>query len=408
MKYISKIIFILLIAVQFQSCSSLKTSKLVKQGSVSNTDYFMEIPFNYYHDLIFVEVEINGKKFKFFLDTGAEISAIGQHIIDEIDFKVITSAKVSGASKTKRKYEFVEIPKISISTIDFENIGAVTADLTHFKIVLGCEDIDGIIGNNLMRKAIWQIDYENKTLIITDNFEKLIVSPKASEIVMNSGKSGNVYLDVTIDSVKSTFTFDTGFTGKIKADKKFLDKLIDKNKALEFTTETGTTGLDLHGVQIGSTYNAFVNTINVEGVIVNDQIMVIKLVSSSLVGNSFFKNYVLTLDWEKDKLFLDLNNDIEADTLKGYELVFSPNYLTNKIEIVRYRDDYQLDEKLSLGAEIIMINDVDVSGFSTLELCEFWEHEKEIIKNEETLDMLVLDNGVRKKIVLTQKVLLPK
>jgi predicted aspartyl protease len=408
MKQVYKIIIIIAVGVLLQSCSIYKVSKLAKQGSVSNTVYFTQIPFNYYHDFIFVEVTINDKKYNFFLDTGAEISAIGQHIKDEIDFKVIASSKVSATSKTKRDYEFIQLPKISISNVDFENTGAIIADLSHFEKLVGCVKVDGIIGNNLLRKSVWQIDYKNKKLIITDNFEKLMVSPEASEIVMNSGKSGNVYLDVTIGGAKSKFTFDTGFTGKIKSDKQFFDLLIENNNALEYTTETGITGANLHEVTTGTTYYAYVKTVNVEGVIVNDQIISLEQGSSSLVGNQFFKNYILTLDWKNDKLFLDLTSEIKADTLKGYELFFLPNYATNKIEVFCYQDDHLLEEKVSLGAEILMINDIDVSDFSTLELCEYWEREREIIKNEKTIDMVVLDSGVRKKIKLTQKILLPK
>lgn len=380
----------------------------MKRSSVSNTNYYTQIPFAYYHNLIFVEVEIQGEKYNFFLDTGAEISVVGQHIIDKMAYGLITSSKVSSTSSTKRKYEFIELPKISIGSVDFENIGAITADFSHFKMILGCEDIDGIIGNNMMRKAIWQIDYTNKTLLLTDDFEKLIVSPEAAEIVMNSNDLGNVHFDVEIDGVKSKFTFDTGFTGKIKSDKQFLDKLILNNEGLAYTKESGITGININEVREGSTYNALVSKIDMEGLIVNDQIIDIQPLGSSLVGNKFFENYIMTLDWETDRLFLDLTTEIVADTLWGFGLGLSPNYFTNKIEVFNLQDDYPLDEPVSLGSEITRINNTDVADFNTAELCDYWEQEKESIRNNKTLKLLLLDNGVSKEVVLTRKALLPK
>ena len=234
------------------------------------------------------------------------------------------------------------------------------------------------------------------------------MSENVSEIVMNSGNSRNVDLNVTIDGVSSKFTFDTGYSGKIKSDKRFFDFLIANNSNLEYITETGITSTTIHGVVYGTTYSALVNNIDIEGVTLNDQIVSFKDVSSSLIGNQFFKNFILTIDWKNDILYLDPDNNFVSDTLVAHELAILPNYITNKIEVIRYQDDYQLKEKVNIGAVVLLINNIDVSDFNSRQLCDFWSQEREKIKNKEIIELVLLDNGIRKNVKLTRKIILPK
>ena len=55
--------------------------------------------------------------------------------------------------------EYVLLPKVTVGCVDFLNTGAAIADLKRSSVI-ACLNVDGIIGANLMQKAIWQIDYE--------------------------------------------------------------------------------------------------------------------------------------------------------------------------------------------------------------------------------------------------------
>lgn len=404
MKTLNKICLTIAVALIFHSCSFYKTPQLIKKGEVKNTDYVQEMEFNYSNDLIFIEVVINEKKYNFVFDTGAESSVIGKHIVDEIEYKLVTSAKVNDTDRL----EFIEIPKISIASVDFENTGAIIADIAHFDEFFGCKSIDGIIGNNLMRKAAWQIDYKNQKITIADNAKKLNVAENASAITMNAGKIRNVYFDITIDGVPAKFIFDTGYNGKIKADSTFFNLLITKNKNLTYSSESGVTNSTIFGAVIGTTYNTMVKNVDIEGIVLTDQIISLGSRNRYLIGNQVFKNYTLTIDWKNDNLFFEPTTEFKADTLKGYELSFSPNFITKKIEISRFQVEHALKEKISIDAEILKINGVDVANFSLEELCAYWERESENMKDYETLDIVVLDEGVTKKIRLTNKVLVSK
>ena len=400
------IIILVLIGVIFSSCS--KVAKLAKQGSVIKKEYITEIPFKYYNDLIIVEVSINGKTYHFLFDTGAELNVISQSIANDFEYVVITRSEISGTSKSKQTLQIVEIPNIAISNIEFRNTGAIIADLTTLKKFFGCPQIDGIIGNNLLRKAIWQIDYQNETITITDDISKLEVSEKAYAIDMNANKWGNIYLDVKTNGIKSKFTFDTGYNGKVVTDKQFLNSLMTHDKELEYVTKTGVISTGLIKENKGSSHKVRVKTIEIDDIKLNNQIVSIGKNSSSLVGNVFFENYILTMDWGNDNLFLDPVGEFKGDTLTAYELIIAPNYNKNKIEISGYWDDHPLEKNVSLEAEIIEISEIDVSNFTTTELCDFWEINWQEIKKEKNIEIVISEKGEERNLTLTEKQLLPK
>ena len=101
-----RFIAILMTVLVLQSCSTLKVSKLLKKGSVENTEFLEEIPFSYVNNLIFIDVVINGNSYNFIFDTGAEVSVIGEHIKNEVNYKNVTSYAVETSTMTSVNQEF--------------------------------------------------------------------------------------------------------------------------------------------------------------------------------------------------------------------------------------------------------------------------------------------------------------
>ena len=168
-----RFIAILMTILVLQSCSTLKVSKLLKKGSVENTEFLEEIPFNYVNDLIFIDVVIKGNSYNFIFDTGAEISVIGEHIKNEVNYKNVTSYAVETSTMTSVNQEFVALEDLTVGSVLFERTGAAIMDISHFDAFFGCRTVDGILGNNLMRKAAWQVDYQNKKIILSDDISKI-------------------------------------------------------------------------------------------------------------------------------------------------------------------------------------------------------------------------------------------
>ena len=143
------------------SCSSSKTKKLLQGGEVLQKEFKTEIPFEYRRGLIILKVNIEGKQYDFMLDTGAP-NVISKELAQQLNYKNKVKRKVGDSQNVQTKLGITKIKKISLGDLDFLNTAAVVSDLSIGAV--GCLGIDGLIGANLMRNAIWKIDYSKQVI----------------------------------------------------------------------------------------------------------------------------------------------------------------------------------------------------------------------------------------------------
>ena len=401
------LLLILMFSFLINGCSSLKRLKTVTQGNIIQQNYIKEIPFEFIDNQIIIQVEINGKFFPFAFDTGNDLTSIDLTLLEEVDYNSNkVNHEITDASKKTRINEYISIKKLKIGDIEFENIGAQTTDFSHFKQINACNHYVGLIGSNLMRKAKWQIDYQSKKIKITDDIKKLNVSKGATKFKTNSGNYGSADIKILLNGFEDEYTFDTGSSSFISADKLLFDKINSKKK-IQYTTRTGINSFTAHGFTTGTNYKSIINSIKLENIELTDQIVDFEKGQSKLLGNEFLKHYLVTLDWDEEYFYLDKKLDFEKPEINQYQVVFYPNYLTNKIQIYGYWNDNKLDKTIELGSEIISLNGIDISNLKTSELCEFWYNRKEEFMKK-TISAKVLNKGKIKNVQLKIKQLLPK
>jgi predicted aspartyl protease len=391
---IKKIFFVLLIAIVLNSCSASPKSVLAKKGNVENKEYVAEVPFRYISRHIFIDVIINQKKYNFLLDTGAEFTVIDDGTINDLQFLTVGETNVKGNSISKQKAKLIEIPKISISNVDFENTGAIILKIPLQK-QYGCFEINGIIGNNLMRKANWQIDYKSKIIRITDNLNKIKMSENAYPVKMNAKETGNVYFDLGINGIYSKFTFDTGSNWNITTSSKRFESFQNQNRKLEF-------------LKRGTEYEIIADSVTLDEIKLKKQIVTLENGNHSLLGNAFFENYILTIDWKNDVVFFDPMNEMKEDKLSAYQLGFSINYDKNAIVVANSWTEHHLDFEVENGTKVLAINSVDVSNFDRNQLCEYWYDFQNQIKEGKAIEIELNVSNNKRKITLAKKQLLPK
>lgn len=401
------LLLILIFPFLINGCSSLKRLKTVTQGKVVQQNYIKEIPFEFIDNQIILQVEINGKFYPFIFDTGNDLTSIDLTLLEEVDYNSNkVNNEITDAAKKTRINEYISIKKLKIGEIEFENIGAQTTDFSHFKQINACNHYVGLIGSNLMRKAKWQIDYQTKTIKITDDIKKLNVNKSATKFKTNSGNYGGADIKILLNGFEDEYTFDTGSSSFISADKLLFDKINSKKK-IQHTTRTGINSFTAHGFTTGTNYKSIINNIKLENIELSDQIVDFEKGQSKLLGNEFLKHYLVTLDWNEEYFYLEKKLDFEKPKINQYQVVLYPNYLTNKIQIYGYWNDNKLEETVELGSEIISLNDIDVSNLKTSELCDFWYNRKEeFMKN--TINAKILNKGKIKNVQLKIKQLLPK
>lgn len=181
---------------------SQNRKQLSKKGYVKQKEYFVEIPFNYVNKHIYIEVVISGKKYNFVFDTGYEVTTIDSNIAKEIQYKIIKDVSLSGSSFADQKVTLVELPNIAIASLDFKETYGLLQDLSFTKKP-ATQKIDGIIGNNVMRKSKWQIDYVQKVIRISSKIENFKNLPTAKKL-NSTTKIGDLamwLLNLTIKSI---------------------------------------------------------------------------------------------------------------------------------------------------------------------------------------------------------------
>lgn len=274
------------------NCFAQNGKQISKNGFVKQKEYFVEIPFNYINKHIFIEVIISNKKYNFLFDTGYEITTIDPKISNEINYKLIKEIDLSGSSIANQKANLIELPNISISNLNFEETYGMIQDLSYMKENKEKNTVNGVIGNNLMRKSKWQIDYVKKVIRISNKTDKFEGLQNAKKIELNNKDWGLGYVDIELNDQKHKFIFDLGSSGEFTANLSFVKFLKEKDTIIQENKQNFLVGK----IKIG------------EIELINKSITLEKYVSS-LLGNAFFENYLLTIDWEKNTLFLNPNTN---------------------------------------------------------------------------------------------------
>ena len=270
---------------------SQNRKQLSKKGYVKQKEYFVEIPFNYVNKHIYIEVIISGKKYNFVFDTGYEVTTIDSNIAKEIQYKIIKEVSLSGSSFADQKVTLVELPNIAIASLDFEETYGLLQDLSFTKKP-ATQKIDGIIGNNLMRKSKWQIDYVQKVIRISSKIENFKNLPTAKKIELNNKDWGLGYVAIELNNQKHQFLFDLGSNGEFTANHSFVKFIKEKDTLLQQEKQSFPVGK----IKIGE-------------IELNDKSITLEKRAGSLLGNAFFENYLLTIDWDKNILYLNQNTN---------------------------------------------------------------------------------------------------
>ena len=112
------------------------------------------------------------------------------------------------------------------------------------------------------------------------------------------------------------------------------------------------------------------------------------------MGNAFFENYTITLDWDNDNLILDKVNDYGFSNSPIFEVGFFADLEKGIVTIANIYEKSELFGKIQPNTKVLEINNIDLISLQEAgQLCEFW-HKKwnQFSKNDE-LNLVVETNG---------------
>jgi len=394
--------FILLILLSlFSINSNAQAEEMLEwanQGTVTNKSYHSEIPFRYVDGYIFVDIIQNDKTYNFLFDTGAEATLIDKSIIDAFDFRAFSKSTVSGPVITNEDVKTITLSSILISDVEFVDIGAVSVDLKFAKAKF-CNKLDGVIGSTLLKKAKWQIDYEKKVIRLSDTISNLLSTVPAYTLNLNlpSKGWGTETIELNIDGYVSQFNFDTG-NGR--------EKIVSHpSKLKQFDVKDKGSIIEYGFKKSDTDYQLIAQSLTLGNIKLANQSISLQneLGNRQVLGNRFFENFIMTIDWDKHQVYLESTKEIISDSLIGFELNFKPNFESNTIEIATGLKSFTKEHKIEEGAILLKVSETDVSNFSHQEFCDFWNVEWPKITDVEKLSIVISQKGKSKELVITKK-----
>jgi predicted aspartyl protease len=366
-------------------------------GSVTNKNYDSEIPFRYIDGYIFVDLVQNDKTYNFLFDTGAEATLIDQSILHEFDYKPFSTSTISGPVITNQDVKTIVISSIYISDVEFVNIAAVSIELNFAKSKF-CHKLDGIIGSTILKKSKWQIDYEKKVIRFSNAVSNLLTSAPTFTLTTHLPVKGwgTETIELNIDGYVSHFNFDTG-NGR--------EKIISHPSKLKQFSNKHMGSVREYGLKKSATdYKFLAQTVTLGNLELNNQSISLQneVGNQQLLGNRFFENFLVTIDWEKHRVYLYPIQVIPSDTTKEFELKFKPNFVSNKIEIATGLKAYTKQHKIDKGALLLKVNEIDISNLSPEAFCAFWSIQWPEIIDAKKLKLVISQKGKSKELVVNK------
>jgi predicted aspartyl protease len=387
----------------FSSCNILKTVKLMKAGEVIQNEFVEEIPFEYRLGLIILKVEIDGNEYDFILDTGAP-NVISKELAQKINTVKKSTETVGDSQNNESDLELVQIDKISIGSLDFTNTGAVVSDINNSQEVR-CLNIDGFIGSNLMKKAIWKFDYRNQIITITHSMDAFDLSGNIKRVRFFPEITGTPLCDVKVNGqIEKNVVIDLGSNGDIALSNKTYDKVAKNSAPFKSISTYGRNASGLYGAgAVDTTKYMIANTISFGDVTLNNPVVEFSA-GASTIGMNFFKNYDLIINWNTKELILQQLDEYNHSTLTNLD-GFSWMYKDGKLVVSSLTKGGMAEKTgLQLNDKILKVNGEDYSQMSSDKWCQMLQNP--IDTDGKNLDLVIWRDGKELNFILKEEILL--
>jgi Aspartyl protease len=228
---IKSILFLL--AVLVLSCHAKHRSeefKSMNEGQMHAARFFFSVPYENTPDsAAVIYVNINSKKRRFMIDTGAPLS-ISVALQAELKCPVAFRTTLRDSNGDTTGIEIVRVPELSIGEIRFTNTPALVMDLA--QPVFSCDSIDGLIGSNLLRSLAIQFNKPEQLVYFADNIDSFNIAEKSTSISLRlDAAQSNPVIAVRINgSMTDSTLYDSGDKTLYTVSNLMLDSFLAKQE----------------------------------------------------------------------------------------------------------------------------------------------------------------------------------
>jgi len=360
--------FTLLLCCFFSVFSFAQNEINLNQGSIEQKKYHTTINYEKTKSKIFVDVVIEGKTYKFLLDTGAPF-AVSQKLYNELKLSIVGKVEVLDASGKSGEMIITSVPKLQMGELTFLNTpGILFTEATNQ--IFDCLDIDGIIGSNMLRNSVIQFDDRNNKIIVTNDAGKLDLKKIPYQKLTLTQTQSNPFIQIMLKKGNQEATdnilFDTGADGFYEMSVQAYYFLKDRVDVVNTIAESeGSFTWGLHGMT--DKEHQFVLEIpqlSINGNILKKVQVTTTSSNESRMGAEILSHAKVTLDYKKKRFYYEPYEAV--DTLSQQIWAISPTLQNNKM-VVGIIWDKQLESKVNIGDEILNFNGID---YQSMEFCD--------------------------------------
>ncbi|MCC8358924.1 retropepsin-like aspartic protease [Salinimicrobium sediminilitoris] len=301
---IVKVFIYLVTLILINSCSLSKAAKYFKEGKTEQENYKVTFPFEMEKGWIIVPVEIKNKTYRFLLDTGTP-TLVSKELAESLNMKVIDSVNASDVYNKSQQNKYARIETIGIGTIDFIETVALINDFNATPMWASL-NVDGFIGASLMQHAVWDIDFDQKQITITDNESKLNLPKEVIENKLFIGVAGLPSIAAKINGEKIwNFPVDLGYNGDIVIPFSEFKKQTENGEISDFK-KLNTQSVGIYGKENAAreSYTGIINEIGFGNSTLKNEKVYSEQYLSRRFGLDFFRNYRVILNWDSKKIKL--------------------------------------------------------------------------------------------------------
>jgi len=349
----------------------LKISILFAFNNSLNIPVFEEkldspIPFTTNNEHIrFNEVSLNSTKYfdEFILDTGTNISVIDISIYNTLSLKSMKSVSNVDVLGNIKNRKMVIIDSLKIGNNYFFNVKAIVMDLTKGS-GLGCQNIKGIIGNNILKNKIIKINFLEQEINFLNNLNTLSNFNKTPFKLKNNLP----YLNLIIGERKyKNCLLDLGDLNQISLKEKDLTSI---NKTLineKYTYHLFVNSINHSSYKLYKAPMIWVKNINIKSLsIINPKI---HFSHSRRIGLDLFYNSILVIDYKNKNIYTDKSKILMNKKPKNEKFIkvdWNGKVFISQIKV----DDLVLKYDIKAGDTVNSINGIDLTvDFSEKDIC---------------------------------------
>lgn len=359
----------------------------------------IEVPFTVENGLMIIPVDIEGETYRFLFDTGAP-NVVSTELSERLKLKKSRSIKTVDSQGNESLLDYVKVQKINISGAAFVNTTAAVADLKQAEAI-ACLNIDGLIGANLMRKAFWQIDSQKNVIRIASDFDQLTRPVNGYVVPFTTEVTGTPLIHLRMGHVDvKKLKMDTGSVGFLSTDSESYNGLKSENQILAERSSYGASSVGLFGTSENDTIRqVLVKELSMGNLSVAGQVIDMKRSKSSLLGMSFLRNYLVTIDWKNNLVYLYPQGEFQNAYAESFGISLFKEGDKMVVSLIADGSSAQ-QQGIKVGDVVLRVNDVDVTHTTLEEYCKIIKLVR--VKEVETLQIVLDRNGGKDEYFLTK------